>query len=231
MLSRIAAVVAALGLILSGVGIACGAIDDEAPARNPLAETASTSTPLPTATPAVLATGTPPAPPARGEVTPPPAAQAELVIARALELLAEWLSVPQRELSVSAAEPVVWPDACLGVRQPIACAQVVTPGFRLKFQDALGAKHTVHADATSARALWAGEAVAAGTVTAVDSGARRVTVEVEGKPLLLRLVPGTRWIPANAEPTAAGHRVAVGYDPAGNASLPSTAAWLVLDPP
>ncbi|MDO8616927.1 MAG: hypothetical protein Q7T33_14545 [Dehalococcoidia bacterium] len=40
--------------------------------------------------------------------------------------------VPASEISAVDAQFVEWPDACLGVQDPnIACAQVITPGYRV----------------------------------------------------------------------------------------------------
>ena len=212
---------------------ACGAMDDQRPARSPLGEP---STPVATA-PAATATATAAPTSTAAPVTTapagatPPAALAESATGRAIALLSEWLGVPQTDLAVVSVEAVVWPDACLGVAAPLACAQATTPGFRVRLRDALGALHSMHSDASGASVRWAGETVASGLVTAVDAGSRRITLSVDGRPLVLRLAPGTRWTPATTEAAAGGHRVAVGYDPASSAASMGTAAWLVLDPP
>lgn len=234
-------------LLVSVLLLACGAIDDDPPPRSPLGETSTqvasatapasaTVTPTPTPTPVDTPTSPPTSTPLPGAtaVGTPPAALAESATGRAIELLAEWLGVPQTGLSVVNVEAVVWPDACLGVAAPMACAQTATPGFRVRLRDAVNVVHSIHSDATGNAVRWAGESTVRGEVTSVDASARRIVLNTGGYLLELRLAPGTRWTPANAEAMAVGHRVAVGYDPAstgaGAAAL-GTAAWLVLDPP
>lgn len=206
---------------LASVTLACGAV--RPPVRSPLAE--------PTAAPSVPASAVPPVvtstPLARGDAAPP-AAEVEPAAARATALLAEWLAVPARELSVVAAESVVWPSACLGVTQPgAACASVQTPGFRVLLRDGLGGLHAVHSAADGGDARWAGEAQARGVLTSLDRGTQRAAVTVEGgRVLTLRLVPGTFVAPG----VRAGAEVAVAYDPAGTSNGTPTAAWLVPAP-
>jgi len=207
--------------------LACGAIEDGPPPRNPLAETA----PIATATASPAATSQPAATQAAADVTPPPAALAESATGRAIELLAEWLGAPQTDFSVVATDAVVWPDACLGVSQPIVCAQVVTAGFRVTLRDALGVPHTLHTDAAGDRVRWAGEATASGIVTAVDLGARRFTLMVGGSALELRIAPGTWWSQDDTPASIVGRAVTVGYDPTPNSAEPPSAAWVVLAPP
>jgi hypothetical protein len=163
-------------------------------------------------------------------VTPPAATLAEPAAARAIELLAEWLGVPQTELTLVSTEAVVWPDACLGVAAPVVCAQVVTPGFQVRLEDALGAAHTMHVDASTNGARWAGEATAFGVVTAEDLPARRITVRVDGAPLELRIAPGTSWTQDDTPSSFVGRSMTFAYDPtSGTAGTPSL-AWVVLDP-
>ncbi|MGE3794074.1 MAG: hypothetical protein AB7I38_09100 [Dehalococcoidia bacterium] len=210
--------------------VACGAIEDEQPARNPLAETpAATGTPTePTAAPP-SGTATPAAGPIDG--TPASGAAAELAAGRAIEAMAGWLGVAQRDLTPRLVEAVEWPDACLGVRQPLLCAQVITPGYRVRLEDALGAAHTVHLDARSTHAVWAGEVVADATVTSVDATARRATIQTSSQTLTLRLAPGTAWFPDDGERQAAGKFARVAYDPAAAPGTPGTVAWIALEGP
>ncbi len=54
------------------------------------------------------------------------------------------LRVPCEDLVVELVEGVEWPDACLGVPAPgEACADVVTPGYRIRLADGL-IYHTDH---------------------------------------------------------------------------------------
>lgn len=208
---------------------ACGAIEDDGPpVRNPLAET---QTPGATAsiTPASAPTPTPAATSTAPPGTPPSGGAAEVAAARAIEAMAGWLGVPQRELTPRLVEAVEWSDSCLGVKQPLLCAQVVTPGYRVRLQDALGATHTVHVEARSGRTVWAGEVVVEATVTSVDTNARRITVQAGGQTFTLRLAPGTTWFPEDGERQAAGKRARVAYDPASAPGTSGTAAWVALE--
>lgn len=213
--------------ILAALLLACGAIEEEPPARNPLAETVAASSPATTATATLAPSATPPP----GDVTPPPASLAEPAAARAIELLAEWLGVPQTALALESAEAMVWPDACLGVAQPVVCAQVVTAGFSVRLTDALGTPHTMHVDSSGSRVRWAGEAIASGVVTAADLGARRITMMSNGSPLELRIAPGTSWAQDDTPTSFVGRNMTVGYDPEPATAGPPSIAWVVLDPP
>lgn len=215
--------------MLASLLLACGAIEDEPPPRNPLAETAAPSGPGATPTSSVSTTPLPS--PVPGDVTPPPASLAEPAAARAIELLAEWLGVPETELAFVSAEAVVWPDACLGVAQPVVCGQVITAGFTVKLTDALGTPHTMHVDTGGSRVRWAGEATASGVVTAADLGARRLTIVANGSPLELRIAPGTSWVQDDTPASLIGRSMTVGYDPAPGTAGPPSIAWAVLDPP
>lgn len=201
------------------------------PARSPLAEPRTsppaaatvTATPLPSPGP-----GTPP--PARGDA-PPPSGQAEPATARAIALLAEWIAIPPRDLRVAVTEAVVWPSACLGIEQPgTVCAAVATPGFRVLLRDPFGGAHSVHSATASGHARWAGEVRVRGAIAALDTAGGRVTLRTaDGAALVLRLAPGTAWVPAASETAKVGARVVAAYDPAGGAGTP-VAAWIALDP-
>jgi hypothetical protein len=200
---------------------ACGS-SNATPVRNPLAEAppAASST-IPPVLPASATPG----------YTAPSANQLEPAAARAAALLAEWLSIPERDLTVLVAEAVAWPSPCLGVDYPgEVCAAVITPGFRVLLRDRPGGMHAVHLDAGSGGARWAGEARAEATVTSVDRSAQRATLAVQGRALELRLVPGTRWLPEVNQAAMGSARVVVGYDPSGSATTPPVAAWIALDP-
>jgi hypothetical protein len=232
MAPRNAAVAALLGLVLlSSVMLACGAIEDDPP-RNPLEEdsAAATTPPSPQAVATIAATPVPTD--VAGNVLPPPASLAEPATGRAIELLAEWLGAPQPDFARVSVEATVWPDACLGIAQPISCAQVVTPGFVVRLTDALGTPHTVHIDGSGRRARWAGEAVASGIVTAIDMDTSRLTVRlVDGHALELRIAPGTAWDQQDTPPSLVTRSVIFGYDPASTPAAVSTLAWVVVAPP
>lgn len=56
---------------------------------------------------------------------------APAAVAAAQQALADLLSIDPASISVVSADSVDWPDACLGVPTPGACAQVITPGYRI----------------------------------------------------------------------------------------------------
>jgi hypothetical protein len=77
-----------------------------------------------------------------GGAAPPPA------VDRARSILADHLGVPGTDVELLSFEQVEWPDACLGIRNPNqACAQVITPGYRIIF-DISGTEREVHTDLT-----------------------------------------------------------------------------------
>src|SRR5215208_4168781 len=69
----------------------------------------------------------------------------------AISKLAENLGITPDQIKLVSTEAVDWPDSCLGIAtEGIACAQVVTPGFRV-ILDANGKKVEYHTnqDATT----------------------------------------------------------------------------------
>ena len=243
-------------LFVAALLLAACASDGEPPPRSPLEDTAtpagpagstatptatpdpSTPAPAPTATASPEATATPAAPASTPAATGEQ--QLELATGNAIELMAEWSGAPATDFSVDVAEAVAWPDACLGVAQPgVACAAVLTPGFRVVLRDALGGLHRVHASSDGVM-RWAGEAVVSGTVEAVE-GAVIVLGDLEGDHAIpgvdlvfgdsvsARDAPGTSYlVVAGPQELRAGDRVAVGLDsdPAGGSN--PLIAWLVV---
>lgn len=60
--------------------------------------------------------------------------------------LAAYLAVDSSEIHMINIELTEWPDTCLGVRRSdVACAEVITPGFRLVFE-AEGRRYAYHTD-------------------------------------------------------------------------------------
>jgi len=209
---------AVAGLLLA----ACGS-GEEAPPTNPLNDTTTVTA---TATlPAVVPTDEP-APTGPAPIDPN---DTEAATGRALTLLAEWLGVPATNFSIGAAEPIEWSDACLGVAYPgMACAQVITPGFRIELLDVYLNPHAVHLD-TSGGAVWAGQMADEGVVVDVQLAAGRIRIEVDGDLLILRLAPGTAT-PGLAEGSAAlqpGMGVAVTFDAAPDGNEPPVVASIV----
>lgn len=52
-------------------------------------------------------------------------------VAAAQQALSDLLSIDPTSITVVSVDAVDWPDACLGVPTPGACAQVITPGYRI----------------------------------------------------------------------------------------------------
>lgn len=202
---------------LAMLTLACGAVRQ--PVRNPLADPGSSVMLPEAAVPPIVTT----VPLPRGD-RPPASAEVEPAAARAAGLMAEWLAVPQREVSVAAAEVVLWPSTCLGVAQPgVVCAAQQVPGFKVLLRDGLGGLHAVHLAADGGGAKWAGETTAQGQVVSIDYVTRRVTVSTNGTQLVLRLAAGTLVDPK----VRAGVLVVAAYDPAGSANAMPTAAWIM----
>ena len=213
---------------------ACGGSDGDPPPRNPLDDTA---TPAPTATPTTpLATATP-----SGSATPPgdgasaPDERAlEAFTGNAIELMAEWLGVPVTDLRVDSAEALVWPNSCIGIAQPrVACAEILTPGFRVVLRDAFDNVHGVHGS-TLGQLRWRGETVANGTIAAVDGSSLTIEVdgEVDGEQRLLLASPGTRYDgpegPFGLDAIEPGLEVAVAFDGSPTGSALPVAAWVLV---
>lgn len=81
--------------------------------------------------------------------TPTPGAAPETPDATAVavrNLLGRQLHIDPATITLVNAEPVEWPDACLGVRLPNqVCASVVVPGYKLTFNVA-GQEYVLHSD-------------------------------------------------------------------------------------
>jgi hypothetical protein len=64
--------------------------------------------------------------------------------------LAERLNVEPVEVEVVEVQPLDWPDACLALARPDeACAQVITPGYRVLLS-AEGRRYEYHTDLETA---------------------------------------------------------------------------------
>ncbi len=214
---------------LALLAVACGGSDDPPP-RNPLDDTA---TPAPSATPSTPpATATP-----SGSATPsgdgssvPDDRALEVFTGNALELMAEWLGVPVTDLRVESAEALVWPNACIGIDQPgVACAEILTPGFRVVLRDAFDNPHGVHGS-TRGQLRWRGEAVVSGTLSSVASSS--LTIEVDGEQRLLLASPGTSYDgpagPIGLDAITPGLDVTVAFDVSPTGSALPVAAWVLV---
>ena len=244
-------------LVVAAMLLAACSSEDEPPPRSPLEDTATpagpaaptgtatpsatttpTDSPTPLATPSAPATPTPTGAEGNGQASPEQ--HLELATGNAIELMAEWLGAPATDLSVEIAEAVMWPDACLGLAQPgVACAAVLTPGFRIVLRDALGGLHRVHANDGGVM-RWAGAAAVVGTVAGVE-GSAVLLVDIEGDhaipggdtvfgdEITARDAPGSSYI-AVAGPSGLreGDQVAVGLDADPNGGANPLIAWLVV---
>ena len=246
-------------LVVAALLLGACSPEDEPPPRSPVADSATPSgptaatetavatpiaTPQPTAPPSPTSspTAAPPATPTTpsGDRPATDGQPLELVTGNAIELMAEWLGAPATDLSVDLAEAVVWPDACLGVAQPgVACAAVLTPGFRIVLRDALGGTHRVHASRDGVM-RWVGEAIVGGVVAGVE-GSAILLEDVEGDHAIpgVDLVfgdqvsavdaPGTSYlVVAGPRQLRAGDRVAVALDLDPDGGPNPLIAWLVV---
>lgn len=82
----------------------------------------------------------------------------EQAVALAKEDLAARLGISEDEIAFTGSEFVEWPDACLGISKPdIACAQVITPGFRVILSTGL-LEYEYHTDMATRVELLEGQA-------------------------------------------------------------------------
>ena len=206
-------------LALAIVLVGCGRSED-APLTNPLA----------TEPPGTLTASASPIA-GSGETGAPAAGpDAEAAAAQAIEVMAEWLSIPPSELRVLAIEAVEWPDACLGVAlSGESCAEVVAPGWQVVLSDALEGAHTIHLGSGGA-ARWAGEITGEIEVLEADAGASTLVVRLDAEERVVRGAAGTRGL-AIAD-LAPGDRLTVGFDASPDDPEVLVAAWLArLDEP
>lgn len=104
-----------------------------------------------------------PAPPARTPEstvapqtpTPSPAsAQPPVAVGNVEVMLRGWLNAPDAGIKLVSAEPVEWPDACLGLpAQGEVCAQVGTPGYKITFEVNDG-RYVIHTNDTADSAAF-----------------------------------------------------------------------------
>ncbi len=86
--------------------------------------------------------------PATSPLAPPATSTPWPALVQAQAALAAQLGIAAEAIVLVAAEPVEWPDACLGLAQAgEMCAQVITPGYRMVLA-ADGKHYTVHTDQT-----------------------------------------------------------------------------------
>ena len=126
-----------------------------------------------------------PTPGARGD---PPSRDAETRRPGNMrQLLARQLGLPTADVRIVSAEPMEWPDACLGTGGPAEnCALVVTPGYKLTFE-ADGGTYVYHTDPSgyqfrlvTAPEPALGETILAWTGQAEDGSCREAVFGTDG---------------------------------------------------
>jgi hypothetical protein len=223
----IVAVEAALVLAL----VACGASDP--PPRSPLDDRGPvptvrpgvTSFPPPFAPPTLTpAPGVPTAPP--GAPTSPDRGDPEAAAGAAIEALAQRMAVSATRLSRVSVTPEDWPSACLGVSLPgIACAQVVTPGYRVVLRYDTGSTHEVHTG-RGGLAVWVPQRTVEATVREAETGGAPLRLTAaDGTALTVLLAPGTQRLGIPAGALKAGDRVTLGVDDPRDGG-PLRAVWI-----
>jgi len=116
---------------------ACSPGSVTGPAATPTVASPPEATPteMPAASPTAEAADAP-----ASETETPEAAQS------AQQALAQQLQAEVADIAIVSAEPVEWPDSCLGVQmQGVMCAQVITPGYRVVLE-AEGEQYVFHTD-------------------------------------------------------------------------------------
>lgn len=126
--------------------------------------------------------------PATSPLAPPAIPGPDTAPMQARAALAAQLGIAQDEITVVSAEPVEWPDACLGLPQADEmCAQVITPGYRIVLE-ARGGRYIAHTDQTGGQVRLA-PAEAASPLPDAAAAAAQVLVRQLGIPLsVVRLV-------------------------------------------
>jgi hypothetical protein len=199
--------------------VACGRSEDPPP-TNPLQPTTEATSTGPG--------GAPAGPVVTGELGGGP--DVEAAAGQAQALIAEWLGAPATNFSVLAIEAVDWPDSCLGSAFPAeACADVITPGWKVLLLDAVDGAHTVHLGAGGA-ARWAGENAGDGTIVSIDAAARSMRLALPNDEVELRLAPGTRLDASigDVDSLELGQHVFFGADTPVDGAGVIVAAWLFV---
>lgn len=213
---------------------ACGASDT--PPRSPFddgraapaAPAGVTSFPPPFAPPSMTpGLGVPTAPP--GAPASPDRGEPEAATGAAIEVLAQRMNVAATRLSRVSVEPVDWPNACLGVSLPgVACAQVVTPGFRVVLRYDTGSTHEVHTG-RGGLAVWVAQQTLRATIREPEQpGAPLSLTDAEGRAVRVLLAPGTQRLDVPAGALRAGDRVTLGVDDPRDGG-PPRAVWIARE--
>lgn len=200
-------------------------LDDRGPAPTP--PPGVTSFPPPFAPP--LLTPTPAASPI-ASAPPPAAGDGEATTGAAIEALAQRMAVSATRIAVVRVEAVDWPDACLGVALPgIACAQVVTPGYRVVLRYDTGSMHEMRTGRGGALA-WVAQSTIRATVSPTGQPPERASsalalTDASGRAVAVLLAPGTQRLGVPVGSLRAGDRVVLGVDDLRDGS-PLRAVWI-----
>lgn len=209
-----------LGAIVLGSGLTAACGQGQTPPRSPFDDRG----PAPTAPPGVTSFPPPFAPPTLTPgpslpVAPPgtPASPAtgdpEAATGTAIEALAERMGVSATRLGRVSVVPVDWPDACLGTSLPgLACAQVVTPGYRVVLRFDTGSTHEVRTGRGGA-AVWVAQRRLEATVREAErGGAPLALTDAAGRTVTVILAPGTQRLGVPVGGLKAGDRATLGVD-------------------
>ncbi|MDA0302260.1 MAG: hypothetical protein O2822_07010, partial [Chloroflexi bacterium] len=110
----------------------------------------------------------------------------------------------------------------------IACAQVVTPGYRVTLRFDTGSTHEVHTG-RGGMATWAARATMQATAREAErAGSPLVLMDAAGKTVNVLLAPGTQRLGVPAGTLKAGDRVSLGVDDLRDGG-PPRAVWIARE--
>ncbi len=229
---------AAAAAALAAVALLAACTSTATPPRSPFDDRGAVPTvppgvtnfPPPFAPPTLTPTpGTPIAPP--GTPSSPAAGDAEAATGAAIDVLANRMAVSATRLSRVSVEAVAWPDACLGASLPgQACAQVVTPGYRVTLRYDTGSTHEVRTGG-GGLAVWVAQSRLQATVAESESqrpGAPIALTGASGRAMSVLLAPGTQRLGIPIGALKAGDRITLGVDDSGDGG-PLRAVWIARE--
>ncbi len=225
----------AVALVLAAVVVSC--TSEPAPPRSPFDDRGAaptvppgvTSFPPPFAPPSMTPTA-----PATGALsatvpTSPAAGDREAAAGAAIEALANRMAVSATRLTVARVEPVDWPNSCLGVSLPgIACAEVITPGYRVTLRYNTTSLHEMRTGRGGASAWVAQTTVHAAVREAERASTALAITDASGKALSVLLAPGTQRIGVPVGSLKAGDGIVLGVDDVRDGG-PLRAVWLARE--
>lgn len=99
----------------------------------------------------------------------------------ALSTVAQNLGMAADQVRVVSTEAVEWPDSCLGItREDVACAQVITPGYRI-ILEAAGRQVEYHTNEDGTTILPATEALTWSRVGGIAGFCDNLTIYLSGE--------------------------------------------------